>query len=63
MRFIMIDETMITVVLGITAIGVPVISTIGLFFTKQILEMRKEIAKLCERMAREETKSAIYHHK
>ena len=54
---------MITVVLGITAIVVPVISTIGLFFTKQILEMRKEIAKLCERMAREETKSAIYHHK
>lgn len=59
----MIDETMITVVLGITAIGVPVISTVGLFFTKQILEIRKEIAKLCERMAREETKSDIYHKK
>ncbi len=59
----MIDETMITVVLGITAIGVPVISAVGLFFTKQILEIRKEIAKLCERMTREETKSDIYHKK
>ncbi len=56
-------ETMITIVLGITAIGVPVISAIGLFFTKQMTDMKKEIAKLCERMAREETKSDIYHRK
>lgn len=47
----------ISFVLGILSIG----ASVSIFITKQINDIKKEIAKLCERMAREETKSQVYH--
>ena len=45
--------------MGVFGLG----TTVSLFIIKQIADIRKELVKLCERMAREETKSHIYHGK
>jgi len=34
----------------------------AIFMMKQISDLKKEIARLCERMTKEETKSQIYHN-
>ena len=47
----------ISFVLGILSIG----ASVSIFIIKQINDIKKEIAKLCERIAREETKSQVYH--
>lgn len=46
-----------TFVVGILGIGM----TFSIFIMKQIADIKKAIAKLCERIAKEETKSDIYH--
>lgn len=50
-------EIGMTFVLGILGIG----ATFGGMFLKFIYDLKKEIAKLCERIAHLETKSEIYH--
>ncbi len=34
-----------------------------LFMMKQVSDLKKQIAKLCERITKEETKNDIYHEK
>ena len=40
-----------------------VVVTIGVYLLKQIMALKNDIAAICERLAKEETKSAIYHPK
>jgi thiamine phosphate synthase YjbQ (UPF0047 family) len=51
----------INIILGILGIFSPIMTAGLLFLMKQMTEIKRDMAKLCERMAKEETKSDIYH--
>ena len=48
-------------ILALIAIMVSIVLPLNLFFMKQISEIKKTLADLCERISKEETKSDIYH--
>jgi hypothetical protein len=48
-------------ILGILAIVTSIIIPVNLFLMKQITDIKKSLSSLCERIAKEETKSDIYH--
>ena len=50
-------------ILGFIGIFMPILSAILLFLMKQMTDIKKTMASLGERIAREETKSTIYHEK
>lgn len=52
------SEIGMTFVLGILGIG----ATFGGIFLKMVYDTKREIAKLCERLATVETKVDIYHN-
>ena len=41
--------------------GITILSTFGIFMLKSLDTIRNRLNDLCERMAREETKSHFYH--
>ena len=45
----------------IILLALSVIIPFNLFLMKQVTDIKKTLAKLCERITREETKSKIYH--
>lgn len=50
-------------ILSVIAVMVSIVLPLNLFFMKQISEIKKTLASLCERITKEETKSSIYHNK
>ena len=54
-------EKGIDLILASIGLMTPVFLGFTLFIMKQLTDLKKELAKICERMTREETKSDIYH--
>lgn len=46
---------------NIILLALSLIIPFNLFMMKQITDIKKTMANICERLAREETKSQIYH--
>jgi len=51
------------IIIAFAGFMMPVLGGILLFLMKQISELKKSIASLCERIAKEETRSKIFHPK